>query len=309
MPETDILRTSEDRFADLPDFDYDPQYVDVGSADGPNPPGGDGEVRMAYVEAGSGAETFLLLHGEPTYSFLYRKMIPGLAERGRVVVPDFVGFGRSDKYTDREAYSYRQQYDALESFVAELDLADVTLVGQDWGGILGLPYAAANPDRVARLVAMNTGLPDGTQQMADEWHQFREFVESVDELQVGTLVANGCATDLPEEVVAAYDAPFPDEASKAGARAWPALVPTDPDDGGADAVIEARERLAEWDEPAFVLFASGDPITRGARDELRDLIPTASDQPDVWIDGAAHFLQEDRGEEVAEEIVGFVDRT
>ncbi|SEP82949.1 haloalkane dehalogenase [Natrinema salaciae] len=298
-----VIRLSEERFEDVPDFDYEPQYVDVG------------ELRMAYVETGgdaateSGEETFLCLHGEPTWSFLYRKMMPVLAERGRVVVPDLIGFGRSDRYEDPDEYTVEMHYDALRTFVAELELSNITLVCQDWGGLLGLSLAADQPERFDRLVPMNTGLPDGTQEMSETWHAFAEMVATAEDLDIGTLVANGCYRDLPEPVVDAYRAPFPDERYVAGARTFPGLVPQSPDDPGAERFANARDRLAEWEKPAFVLFAKHDPITADNRDPLRGLVPTASDQPDVWIDEAAHFLQEDAGEEIAERIVDFVDRT
>jgi haloalkane dehalogenase len=304
-----VLRTPESRFAALPDFPYEPEYVDVGDS---QPVDAD-EVRMAYVDHGADGrdadETFLCLHGEPTWSFLYRKMLPRLADRGRVVAPDCIGFGRSDKYDDPDAYGFDQQYDALAAFVDALDLTDVTLVCQDWGGLLGLPYAARNPDRFARLVPMNTGLPDGSQEMPEIWHQFKDLMATAEDLQVGTVVANGCVTPLDDDVLAAYDAPFPDEAHLTGARHWPSHVPTDPEDPGADTMRDARERLGSWEKPAFVLFGDSDPITRASRADLRELIPTASDQPDVWVEDAGHFLQEDAGERIADRIVDFVDRT
>ncbi|WP_076608596.1 haloalkane dehalogenase [Natronorubrum thiooxidans] len=296
-----VIRISEERFEELPEFDYGHDYVDVG------------DVRMAYIEAGPSAdvadETFLCLHGEPTWSYLYRKMIPTLAERGRVVAPDFIGFGRSDKYEDRDAYSVEMHYETLRTFVTELDLTNVTLVCQDWGGLLGLALAIEQPERFARLVPMNTVLPDGTQEMPEIWHRFAETVATADELDVGRIVQNGCYNDLPADVLEAYRAPFSDERSLAGVRTFPGLVPQLPEDAGADRFAEARERLADWEKPAFVLFARNDPIMSGFRDPMRELIPTASDQPDVWIDEAAHFLQEDAGEEIAEHIVAFVDRT
>jgi haloalkane dehalogenase len=189
----------------------------------------------------------------------------------------------------------------------ELDLDDITLVCQDWGGILGLALAGHNPERFARLVAMNTGVPDGTQRMSEAWHEFAEFAESVDELPIGTLIQNATATPLSPAVCAAYEAPF--HTAKAFARALPRLVPSSPDDEGAATMQAEKERLADWEKPAFVLFSDADPITRNARDPLRELIPTASDQPDTWIEGAMHFLQEDAGEEIADEIVAFVERT
>ncbi|MFC6718106.1 haloalkane dehalogenase [Natrialbaceae archaeon GCM10025810] len=294
-----VISISEERFEDVPDFDYEPRYVDVG------------ELRMAYVETGDedAEETFLCLHGEPTWSFLYRKMMPILAERGRVVVPDLIGCGRSDRYEDPDAYGVELHYDALRTFVEELDLRNVTLVCQDWGGVLGLPLAVHEPERFARLVPMNTGVPDGTQEMSDRWHEFAEMVATAEDLDVGRLVQNGCYRDLPREVVDAYRAPFPDERYMAAARTFPALVPQSPDDPGADLFAETQKRLAEWEKPAFVLFSRDDPITSATRDPLRHHIPTAREQPDVWIENAAHFLQEDAGEAIAEHIVDFVDRT
>ena len=295
-----LLRTPEERFADLPGFDYEPAYVEI-----------DG-VRMAYLdeEDETSGETFLCLHGEPSYSYLYRKMIPRLAEVGRVVVPDFPGFGRSDKYPDLSDYSYDLFFDAMAGFVESLDLSNVTLVCQDWGGLIGLPLAAVEmPGRFARIVPMNTGLQDGTSEMAEEWWDFRDFVAGTEDLPVGMLIERACVSDLTEDVVAAYEAPFPDASYKAGARAWPLLVPTSPDDGGAERLAEAKEVLRAWQKPAFVLFSDSDPITHDTRDPLRSLIPTAGEQPDVWIEDAGHFLQEDQGEAIAEEIAAFVERT
>jgi haloalkane dehalogenase len=300
----DIVRPPADRFADLPGYDYDAHYVDVGDAVGSDDP-----VRMSYVDEGAGTETFLCLHGEPTWSYLYRKLIPTLADHGRVVAPDLLGFGRSDGFAERDAYTVQRHYDALAALVESLDLTDVTLLCQDWGGLLGLPYATRNQERFARLVPMNTGLPDGTQEMPELWLQFAEMVETVDDLDVARLVDNGCVTQLSADVKAAYNAPFTDEASKAGARTFPGLVPQDPDDPGAEMMAEATEALADWEKPAFVLFGDSDPIFHDTRDPMRDLIPTASDQPDVWVEGAGHFLQEDAGEEIAQRVVDFVDRT
>jgi len=290
--------TPDARFDDLPGYEYERHTVTVGDG-----------LEMAYVDEGSGEETFLCLHGEPTWSYLYRKMIPGLSDRGRVLAPDFIGFGRSEKYTERDAYSFRMHYETLTDFVETLDLRDVTLVCQDWGGILGLTYAGHEPDRFARLVPMNTGIPSGTQEMPPEWEAVRAFVERVEELPIGLLVQNATATDLPDAVVDAYEAPFHTEESKAGAREWPGMVPRKGGGDGAELTRAAASRLGEWEKPAFVLFSDSDPITKGNRDPLREHLPTASRQPDTWVEGAMHFLQEDSGEEVAEEIVSFVDRT
>lgn len=296
-----LTSTPEERFEDIPGYDYPHEKVPV-TEDG---------AEMAYVDVeGDGEETFLLMHGEPTWGFLYRKMIPILSEYGRVIVPDMLGLGRSDKYTDPDVYSFDLHYESFETLLfEELNLSEVTLVCQDWGGILGLGLAGHNPERFARIVAMNTGVPDGTQEMSDAWHQFADFVENVEELPIGMLIQNATAGELSEEVVAAYEAPFPTEESKACARVLPFLIPHSPDDEGADTMQAAKQRLSEWEKPAFVLFSDSDPITRNARDPLRELIPTASEQPDTWIEGAMHFLQEDSGEEIAEEIAAFVERS
>src|SRR6056297_897639 len=225
-----LVRTPDEQFEDLPGYQYDANYVDVG---GPE---------MAYVdEPGDGDETFLCLHGEPTWSYLYRKMIPTLSEVGRVIAPDLIGFGRSDKWDDQSEYTYDAMYDTVERFVTELDLQEVTLVCQDWGGLLGLPVAANNPERFARLVPMNTGLPDGTQTMPDVWHQFKDMTKNAPELDVGQLVAAGCLNDLDDGVKAAYAAPFPDETHVAGARILPSRVPIEPDMAGAEVIADARE--------------------------------------------------------------------
>ena len=298
-----LRSTPEDAFDDVPDYDYEPHYLTIDAPENPE---------MAYVDtdpSGEAEETFLCLHGEPTWGFLYRKMVPILEERGRVLVPDAIGFGRSDKYTEREDYSYRLHYDAIEQFIADLDLENVTLVCQDWGGLIGLPVAANNPERFARLVPMNTDCPTGEATPSDEWYDFRDFVERVEELPIGMLIENACERPVSEAAIAAYEAPFPDEELKAGAREWPDMVPRKDGGDGGDITKAAREKLGEWDKPAFVLFSADDPITRASRDPLRKLLPTADEQPDVWIDDAGHFLQEDAGEEIAREIVDFVDRT
>ena len=293
----DALRTPGERFADIPDFDLPTGYVetDVG--------------RMAYTADGRGDETFLCLHGEPTWSFLYRKMFPRLTDRGRVIAPDLIGFGRSDKPGDVDDYGFEMESEALATLIRELDLTDVTLVCQDWGGILGLNAVREMPERFARVVPMNTGLPDGTQEMAEEWLQFRDMIEQSDDFPVGWLIETGCYRDIDDDVKAAYEAPFPDPSYKAGAMALPLRVPTSPDDEGADEMAATREFFADWQKPAYVLFSEDDPITRPSRDWLRELIPTADEQPDRWITDAGHFLQEDAGEEIADEIVDFVDRT
>lgn len=295
-----IITTPEERFEDLPGFDHEPQRVAV-----------DDDLEMAYVDvAGDGPETFLLLHGEPTWSFLYRKMIPTLAERGRVVAPDYIGFGRSDKFADRQDYSYDMFLRTTQRFVEKLDLTDATLVGQDWGGLVGLRTAAVDmPDRFARIVAANTMFADGTQEMPQEWLDFASFVEEqAPDLPIGFLVDGGCYHDLDDDVWAAYEAPFPTPEHKAGAVEFPFLVPRDPDDPGAESQRETKEALKAWEKPFFTAFAEGDPIMRDAMPVLRKMVPTADREPETWIPEAGHFIQEDAGEVLAREIVDFVDR-
>lgn len=297
-----LVETPPERFADLPDVPYEAKRVPVG------------DPEIAYVDVGGNDtseadETFLLLHGEPTWSYLYRDVIEVLEDYGRVLAPDLIGFGRSEKYTDPDAYSFSMHLDTLETFVEALDLTNVTLVGQDWGGVLGLPIATRNPERFSRIVALNTGVPDGTQEMPDVWHQAREAVETAEDLDVGRMVDQGCATALTEAERAAYNAPFQTEESMTGVRQMMGLVPLSTDDDGAEVGRQTRKRLADWEKPAFILFSDSDPILSDNRDPLRNLIPTATEQPDVWIEGAGHFLQEDAGREIGEEIAGFVERT
>jgi len=294
------FRTPDAPFQDLPDFPFAPHYV--GAEDG---------FRLHYVDEGEGAP-IVCLHGEPTWAYLYRHMIPPLAEDHRVVVPDFPGFGRSDKPTDRDAYTLDLHLDALHTVVDALDLSGVTLVVQDWGGLVGLPYAARHADRIARLVILNTFLPTGTEgEKSEAFLQWRQFVEAQDDLPISLIVRRGLSNPraLSAEEAAAYDAPFPTPASKAGAVAWPLLVPMTPDDPVAAAMRDTRERLANWQKPAFVLFAPDDPILGGAHTFFRELLPTAAAQPEVFIEDASHFLQEEQGPAIAEHIQAFLART
>jgi len=255
---------------------------------------------------------FPCLHGEPTWGYLYRHMIPPLAEDHRVVVPDFIGFGRSDKWTAVGDYSFARHYETLRAFVETLDLSDVTLVVQDWGGLLGLAYAARHPERIARLVVLNTFLPTGTEEKPPAFRRWRRFVEAAaPDLPIARILREGLAAPdrLSDAEAAAYEAPFPTPESKAGAVAWPLLIPMSPDDPGADAMRETRARLAEWSKPAFILFAPEDPILGGARPFFLDLLPTARKQPDVTVDGASHFLPEEKGPLLARHILDFIART
>ena len=296
------LRTPPERFDDLPDFPYEPRFVDV--------PNGDGDgIRMAYVESGpAGGPVALLLHGEPSWSFLYRHVMRVLADAGvRAVAPDLVGFGRSDKPAEAADHSYARHVEWVRALAFDaLDLREVTLVGQDWGGLIGLRLVAEHPDRFARVVAANTGLPTGDQQMPEIWWQFRRAVEGADTLDVSRFVQAGCRHSLPGEVLAAYDAPFPDQSYMAGPRAMPTLVPTAPDDPATEANRAAWARLTEWRKPFLVAFSDGDPITADMAPVLRRAVPGADGIEHPTLEGAGHFLQEDAGERLGQEVARFM---
>ena len=253
----------------------------------------------------------LLLHGEPSWSFLYRHVMRVLADAGiHAVAVDLVGFGRSDKPVDREAHTYARHVEWVRSLVLDvLDLREVTLVGQDWGGLIGLRLVAENPERFASVVAANTGLPTGEHGMPEVWWGFRRAVESAEVLDVGRLVASGCAREMSAEVRAAYDAPFPDEASKAGPRVMPSLVPTSLDDPATEANRRAWEELGRWDKPFLVAFSDSDPITGAMAPILTRTIPGAKGVTHPVIARAGHFLQEDAGEELGRVVAEFVATT
>lgn len=285
----DALRTPDDRFADLPDWPYEPRYADL-----------DG-LRMAYVDEGPrAADPVLLLHGEPSWSYLYRHMIPPLlAEGHRVVAPDLIGFGRSDKPVARDAHTYAAHVAWITTLVVDvLGLQRITLFCQDWGGLIGLRVVAAHPDRFAALVVANTGLPTGAQQMSEAFLAWQRYSQTVEDFPVGAMLQGASQRELADAEVAAYDAPFPDDAHKAGPRAMPALVPTSPEDPAAAANAAAWEVLRTFDRPVVTAFSDGDPITAGGERPFQTLVPGAVGQPHRTPSGG-HFLQEDAGEELA----------
>jgi haloalkane dehalogenase len=305
----DVLRTPDDRFAGLPEFGFAPHYVVVPSGETE----GIDTLRVHYLDEGprDAPESVVCLHGEPSWSFLYRKVVRVLTAAGhRVVVPDLVGFGRSDKPTRRTDHTYARHVEWLRAALFdELALSGITLVGQDWGGLLGLRLVAEHPDRFRRVVVANTGLPTGDQGMTDAFLAWQRFSQEVPELPVGRIVRGGTLLGLADDVAAAYDAPFPDERYKEGARQMPALVPTRPDDPAAEANRRAWAALREFDRPFLCAFSDGDAITRGADRQFIDAVPGAAGQEHVTIEGAGHFLQEDKGEELGAAIAAWVART
>jgi haloalkane dehalogenase len=288
----EAYRTPDERFVGLPGYAFEPHYVEQDA------------LRLHYVDEGEG-DPVLLLHGEPTWAFLYRKLIPPLAAVARVVAPDYLGFGRSDKPTRVEDYSYDLHYRSIERLAQELDLRETAVVVQDWGGPIGLRLAVEHPEQVARLVILNTGIGAG-RAPSPEWLRFRAFMRRVgSEIVPGQLVRVSAVTELADEVVEAYNAPFPTPESKAGVLAFPELVPTELDHPSAAKMLEVRSALERWERPALVLFSDSDPIfSPAAAERLAARIPGAG--PAEIVVGAGHFLQEEKGEEIAERIVRFL---
>lgn len=292
----EILRTPDSQFENLPNYPFAPNYVEISG------------LRMHYVDEGSNDdEVVLMLHGEPDWSYLYRKMIPIVVDAGyRVVAPDLIGFGKSDKPAAMSDYSYQSHMDWMTGFLNALDLKNITLVCQDWGGLLGLRLAAENPARFKRIAAANTFLPTGDYPMPDAFKQWQEYSQTVPVLEVGKIVSKGCVNRLPDGVIAAYDAPFPDESYKAAARIFPKLVPTTPDDPASAANRAAWKVLMQWEKPFLTNFSDSDPISKGGDKLMQKMIPGTKGQNHQIITQAGHFLQEDKGEEWAKAIVAFI---
>ena len=300
-----VLRTPPERVHNLPQFEYTAHYLTVSAQDEPT------ELRMAYIDEGPRtAAPVLLLHGEPSWSFLYRKMIPVLLAAGhRVVAPDLIGFGRSDKPAAIADYSYARHMDWLSSLVRQLDLQGITLFCQDWGGLLGLRLVAEHAARFDRVAASNTFLPTGDMPATPAFLKWREFATTSPDFNIGKVISKGVARPMDDAALAAYNAPFPDDRYQAGARAFPALVPTSPDDPASSANRAAWEVLMQWRKPFLTAFGDSDPITRGADMLLQGMIPGASGQPHVTSERTGHFCQEDNGEWLAQIVNDFAART
>jgi haloalkane dehalogenase len=291
-----ILRTPEECFEGIADFPFAPHYAEV-----------DG-YRVHYLDEGppDGAP-ILLMHGEPSWCYLYRKMIPPLVDAGhRCIAPDLIGFGRSDKLSRREDYSYQFHVDVMNGFVRNLGLENLTLFGQDWGGLIGLRVLAENLHLFPKLVVANTGLPTGDHKASDGFLRWLHYSQTVENFHVGGIIKGGCKTALSPETVAAYDAPFPADAYKAGARMFPMLVPITPDNPASEANRQAWSVLRRWEGKVLTLFSDQDPVTAGGEKPFQTLLPGAKGQPHATIAGAGHFLQEDKGEELAAKMIAWL---
>jgi haloalkane dehalogenase len=295
-----VLRTPDSRFANLPYYPFAPHYNDIRDADGT-------VLRLHYLDEGPRAVSpVLLLHGEPSWSFLYRKMISGLAAKGhRVLAPDLIGFGKSDKPVEQSDYTFERHVKWMSDWLTAMNLSNVTLFCQDWGGLIGLRLVAAFPDRFARVVVANTGLPIGTG-MTDGFKQWLTFSQSVPELPIGEIVAMGTKKGLSDADKAAYVAPFPDETYKAGARRFPALVPVTPEHASVAENKAAWQVLSAFTKPVLTLFSDSDPVTKGGERVFHERVPGTKGQPHATIKDAGHFLQEDAPDELITRIHAFI---
>lgn len=299
------LRTPEERFHNLAGYPFAPNYAEINDLEG-------GKLRVHYVDEGPrDGEVVLLMHGEPSWSYLYRTMIPVFVAAGhRVIAPDLVGFGKSDKPTEMTDYSYARHVQWMAELLFDhLSIRKVTFFGQDWGGLVGLRLVAAEPERFSRIVVSNTGLPTGEQPPTEAFIAWRDFSQNSPVFPIGTIVNGGSATELSAETIAAYDAPFPDDSYKAGARIFPSFVPTSIDDPAYRDNVQAWEILKKFERPVLCCFGDRDPVTKGGAKPFMTLIPGAKGQPHTTIEGGGHFIQEDKGEELAALITSFIAST
>jgi haloalkane dehalogenase len=299
-----VLRTPDSAFDGIEGYPFAPHYLDIADA-------ALGALRIHYVdEGGRDGAPVLMMHGEPSWSYLYRKMIPIVTEAGfRAIAPDLVGFGKSDKPADRAAFSYNGHVDWMLQWFDALGLTGVTLFCQDWGGLIGLRLVAARPEKFARVVVSNSFLPTGEATPSEAFLRWREFSQSVPEFPTGGILQGGTARGISDAARAAYDAPYPDESYKAAARMFPTLVPASADDPGGVANREAWKVLERFDKPVLTLFGDSDPVTAGADRALQARIPGTRGQPHRTIAKCGHFSQEDAGEELAEALVDFIRAT
>jgi haloalkane dehalogenase len=292
-----ILSTPAERFTNLPGYEFSANYIEIGYG-----------LKMHYVDEGpKDGEVVLCLHGEPSWSYLYRKMIPVFAKAGyRVIAPDLIGFGKSDKIAEMDAYSYKNHVEWMKSFIEKLDLKGINLFCQDWGGLIGLRCAAEQSNRFARIVAANTGLPNGKGTPPEAFTKWQQFAQTVPEMPIGGVIKNSVVNPLSKEEIAAYDAPYPDESYKACARVFPSLVPTSTDDPAIPDNLKAWEVLSQWKKPFLTLFSDADPITKGGERIFQKYIPGCTGQAHEIMVGGGHFLQEDVGPELAQKMIAFI---
>ena len=291
-----LLRTPNERFENIPDFPFQPHYIEIDN------------IRIHYVDEGSNdEEVILLMHGEPSWSFLYRHMIPPLVKAGfRCVAPDLVGFGRSDKPTEQSDHTYAKHVEWMTKWMESLDLQNITLFCQDWGSLIGLRMAIENQDRFKRIVLSNGGLPAGEGELNEAFLNWRELSRTTPVLPIKMILQAATTTRLSRGILKAYDAPFPDESFKAGARILPSLVPISPDDPEHDANKRAQEQFKQWEKPFLTAFSDSDPITAGGDEIAKELIPGSKGQNHTIIKNGGHFVQEDKGPELAEVIINFI---
>lgn len=293
----DFIRTQDSRFENLKEWSYKPNYVQL-----------DNGLRMHYVDEGKG-ETILLLHGEPSWGYLYRKFIPILSPKFRVVVPDLIGFGRSDKPVRKSDYTFSMHFNALEEFLDKTGLKDITVVVQDWGGLLGLGVLGKHPDKFKRVVIMNTYLPIGERKPSLPFRIWRAFAKYSPVFNIASIMKSGCYLPVDASVLEAYNAPFPDSTYKAGARMFPLLVPIHPNDEGVTEMKRSREVLKAWEKPVLIMFSDKDPITNGGEKWFFYNMNSAIYKDMITIHHGGHFLQEDKGEEIAGHIANFISAT
>ncbi|MEC8485830.1 MAG: haloalkane dehalogenase, partial [Actinomycetota bacterium] len=290
-----VVRTPDERFEALPDFPFAPHYVEIDDAEG-------GRLRVHYVDEGPrDGHTVLLLHGEPSWCFLYRRIIPQLVDGGcRVIAPDLVGFGKSDKPTEKSDYTYNRHVNWMQAAIIDhLDISDATFFGQDWGGLIGLRLVAENSSRFARVVISNTGLPTGDHPLTEAFMAWQRYSKTSPDFEIGRIINAATVRELSADEIAAYDAPFPDDSYKAGARIFPSLVPTAPDDPTASANRAAWEIFQRWEKPFLCCFSDRDPVSRGGDGAFLSRVPGTAGQPHETIENAHHFVQEDSPNDLA----------